>query len=279
MTSERIHRAVSADGTVIAGRVVGRGPPLVLVHGAPHDGDIAWEALLPYLTAQFTCYLPSTRGRGLSGDSPDYSLPRLVEDVSVFVDSIGEPVSLMGWSSGGRVALGAAAHSGSVVSVVVYETFVWSAMRDDDLASWDAASERMDEAAAGGRPVDAARAFHGWLSTANEIAALETDYFERCAGIVPAMLQEFRQGDTYQGPRPTDPEILAQVVVPVLVLGGQETLRRTLWVDSEQHIAQHVANPNIHEPLPGVGHMAPLVAPEPIANQLIPFFGTARRPS
>ena len=70
MTDERIHRAVSADGTQIAGRVWGRGPAVVLVHGGIGDGDVAWEAPLPYLTDQFTCYLPSTRGRGLSSDNP-----------------------------------------------------------------------------------------------------------------------------------------------------------------------------------------------------------------
>src|SRR6266508_3654173 len=73
--NERIHRAVSADGTEIAGRVQGLGPPLILVHGAYGDGEIAWKALLPYLTDRYTCYLPSTRGRGLSSDNPDHSPP------------------------------------------------------------------------------------------------------------------------------------------------------------------------------------------------------------
>ena len=101
MAEDRIQRAVSADGTEIAGRVQGQGPPLVLVHGAIGDGDSAWEALLPHLTDRFTCYLPSTRGRGLSGDNPDHSPPRLEEDVTAFVDSIGEPVCLVGWSGSG----------------------------------------------------------------------------------------------------------------------------------------------------------------------------------
>lgn len=61
-----IHRAVSADGTEISGRVHGQGPPLVLVHGALHDGDIAWSALVSHLTERFTCFLPSLRSRGLS---------------------------------------------------------------------------------------------------------------------------------------------------------------------------------------------------------------------
>ena len=40
MTADRIHRAISTDGTEIAGGVHGQGPPLVLFHGLPEDGDI-----------------------------------------------------------------------------------------------------------------------------------------------------------------------------------------------------------------------------------------------
>ena len=151
MTGDQIHRAVSADGTEIAGRVQGQGPPLVLVHGPVHDGDIAWGALLPLLTDRFTCYLPSLRGRGLSGDNPDHSPPRshFQEDVNAFVDSIGEPVYLMGWSDGGSLALGAAAHSDAVAAVAAYEPAVWTLMREDDLARFGAAIEQ------------ATRAYHG----------------------------------------------------------------------------------------------------------------------
>ncbi len=200
-------------------------------------------------------------------------------DIKAFVDNLGEPVCLVGWSSGGRLALGVAAHSDSVANVVLYETGVWSVMRENDLAGWDSALEEMNDGSANDRLVDAARAFHAWVATDNELAALETNYFERCAGIVPAMLQEFRQGETFEGPGPTDPEALAQVAAPVLLLRGQETLRATLYADSEQHIAQHVANALVHEPLPSLGHMAPLVSPEPIATELIPFFKSSRQPT
>jgi pimeloyl-ACP methyl ester carboxylesterase len=100
---------VSADGTEIAGRVQGDGPALVLVHGGIGDGEIAWDAMLPHLIDRFTCYLPSTRGRGLSGDNPDHSPPRLEDDVTAFVGSIGEPVYLAGWSGSGAWVLGTAA--------------------------------------------------------------------------------------------------------------------------------------------------------------------------
>jgi pimeloyl-ACP methyl ester carboxylesterase len=275
MTGDRIHRAVSADGTEIAGRVRGQGPPLVLVHGGFGDGEFAWEALLPHLTDRFTCYLPSTRGRGLSADNPDHSPPRLVEDLTAFVDSIGEPVCLVSWSGSGE-ALGAAAHSGAVAAMAAFEPVVGSVMREDDLARVGAAIEQVGMAAADGRLVDAVHAFAPGFCTDNEITALEeTDFFVRWAGGIPAMLDFLQQDQSYGGPRSTDPEALGQITVPVLLLRGQETLLG-LFADVEQHIAQHVADPHVRE-LPGLGHFAPLVAPEPIAKELISFFESVRQ--
>jgi pimeloyl-ACP methyl ester carboxylesterase len=279
VTEERVHRAVSADGTEISGRVQGQGPPLVLVHGGFGDGEVAWEALLPHLTDRFTCYLPSTRGRGLSGDNPDHSPPRLEEDVTAFVDSIGEPVCLVGWSGSGPWVLGAAAHSGSVAAVAIYEQFGAPVPPEDDFARFGAAMEQVGMAAADGRLVDATRAFAPGICTDIEIAGLEeTDFYRRWAGGVPAMLQFMQRLMAYQGPRSTDPEALRQVTAPVLLLRGQETLLGTWIAVSEQHVAQHVADPHVRE-LPGVGHFAPLLAPESVAQELISFFEKAREES
>ncbi|MCW6005773.1 alpha/beta hydrolase [Micromonospora sp. CPCC 205371] len=279
MPEYRIQRAVSADGTEIAGRVLGQGPPLVLVHGAIGDGDIAWEALLPYLTDRFTCYLPSTRGRGLSSDNPDHSPPRLEEDITAFVDSVGEPVCLVGWSGGGAWALGVTAHSGSVAAVAAYEPGVISVMREDDLARTGATVAQVGTAAADGRLVDAVRAFASWICTDDEIAALEqTDFYARWAPAVPAMLQFFQHDAAYAGPRSTDPELLRQVAAPVLLLRGRQTKLSTWFAHAARHIAQNVAHPQVRE-LRGVGHFAPLLAPESIARELISFFESVRQPA
>ena len=276
MTDAWIHRAVSADGTEIAGRVRGRGPALVLVHGGIGDGDVAWTHPLPHLTDRFTCYLPSTRGRGLSSDNPDHSPPRLEEDVTAFVESIGEPVSLVGWSGSGAWVLGATARSGSVAAVAAYEPFVVPVMRDDDLARTFATMEQMGMAAADGRLVDAVRAFAAWICTDPEIAALEeTDFYERWAGCVPAMLRFVQEDASYRGPRSTDPEALGTVAAPVLLLRGQQTALGTFLADAARHIAQHVSDPHVRE-LPGAGHFAPVIAPEPIAKELIRFFESVR---
>ncbi|TCC24541.1 alpha/beta fold hydrolase [Kribbella speibonae] len=279
MTDERIHRAVSADGTHIAGRVQGRGPALVLVHGGIGDGDLAWEALLPHLTDRFTCYLPSTRGRGLSGDSPDHSPVRLEEDVTAFVESIGEPVCLVGWSGSGAWVLGAAAHSRSVAAVAAYEPGVISVMQEDDRAGTFAMAQSMGTATAEGRLVDAMRAFVPWICNAEEITALaETDFVERWAGGVPAMLR-FIQGDaTHEGPRSTDPAVLRTIGVPVLLLRGGQSLLGSWFTDAARYIAQYVADAHVRE-LPDVGHFAPLVAPSPLADELISFFESARQPA
>jgi pimeloyl-ACP methyl ester carboxylesterase len=279
MTHDRIHRAVSADGTEITGRVQGQGPPLVLVHSPVHDGDIAWEALLPHLTDRFTCYLPSLRGRGLSGDNPDHSPPRshFQEDVNAFVDSVGEPVYLMGWSDGGSQALGAAAYSDAVVAVAAYEPAVWTLMREDDLARFGATVEQWSEATADGRLLDAAHIFHHFVCTDNEFAALDPDYLDRQARLFPLLMQEIQQGMSDEGPQPTDPEVLGQIDAPVLVLLAQRTRLSTWFSDSAQHVAQHVADAHVRE-LPDVGHFAPLVAPEPVAKVLISFFASVRRP-
>jgi pimeloyl-ACP methyl ester carboxylesterase len=279
MTAERIQRAVSADGTEIAGRVLGRGPALVLVHGGIGDGDLAWEALLPHLTDRFTCHLPSIRGRGLSADNPDHSPPRMVEDVTAYVDSIGEAVTLVGWSGSGGWVLGAAARSGSVAAAAAYEPGVISVMREADLARTVAIMERMALAAADGRLVDAVRAFTPWVATDNEIAALElTGFFERWAGGIPAMLRFVHGDQAYQGPRPTDPDGLRQVAAPVLLLRGQRTRLRTFFADAVQYLAQHIPDAEVRE-LPGVGHFAPLLQPEAVADELITFVESIRQPA
>lgn len=277
MSEERIHRAVSADGTEIVGRVQGRGPALVLAHPNVLDGDIAWEALVPYLADQFTCYQPSLRGRGLSSDNPDHSPPRLVEDVTAFADSIGEPVFLVGWSDSGAM-LGAAIHSDAVAAVAAFEPAVYPLLREDDLAAFGATIERWTAEAADGRARDAARTFHRFVCTEGEFAALRTGYLRRFEANLPVLMEELPQEAAYEGPDPTDPVMLARISAPVLVLRSQEGELSTWFADSAEHIAKHVRDPHVRDPLPGLGHFAPLVAPEPIATELISFFTSVRRP-
>jgi pimeloyl-ACP methyl ester carboxylesterase len=115
---------VSRDGTEIAWWTSGQGPPLVLVHGTPAD-HTRWRPLLPYFEPQVTVHAMDRRGRGASGDGPEYDLAREDEDVAAVVDAVAEasgaPVDLYGHSHGGIVAFGAATLTSKLGRLVLYE--------------------------------------------------------------------------------------------------------------------------------------------------------------
>ncbi len=113
-------RVTSRDGTPIAYRRSGHGPPLVLVHGTSADHS-RWAPVLPAFEQRYTVCAVDRRGRGGSGDSQDYALEREFEDVAAVVDSLGEPVILLGQSHGGLCALEAALLSSHLRALVLYE--------------------------------------------------------------------------------------------------------------------------------------------------------------
>jgi pimeloyl-ACP methyl ester carboxylesterase len=115
-----MEKVISKDGTPIAYLKQGDGPPLVLVHGT---GVIAksWMRVLPALAENFTVLAVDRRGRGGSGDTESYTIEREYEDIAAFVDSIDQPVNLMGHSSGGLYALEAALLANNVRRLLLYE--------------------------------------------------------------------------------------------------------------------------------------------------------------
>lgn len=113
--------AASTDGTRIAYWRHGNGPPLLLVHGATYDHATAWRLVVPGLERRFTVYAMDRRGRGASGDSPTYDLQREAEDVAAVVDSIGQPVNLLGHSYGALCALEAALLTANLRRLILYE--------------------------------------------------------------------------------------------------------------------------------------------------------------
>src|SRR6266508_2340471 len=136
MSNQRTHYVTTTDGVTIGGTVHGQGPALVFLQGAVGDGDLDWQRVLAHLTDQYTCHLPSLRGRGLSGDHPDLSPSRIVEDFATYTDSIGEPVGLVGWSGGGYFALGvAASRPEAVAAVAPWEPGILSLMDEAEKAA------------------------------------------------------------------------------------------------------------------------------------------------
>jgi pimeloyl-ACP methyl ester carboxylesterase len=273
MSTERTHYVTTTDGVTIGGTVHGEGPPLVFLQGFIGDGDLDWQAVQEHLNDRFTCHLPSLRGRGLSGDHPDLSFGRLVEDVLTYVDSIGEPTGLVGWSGGGGMALLAAAQSDAVNGVAPVEPGMMYLLDEQEQAALGGAVAKMGELVTKGRLPEAARAFAGWPFKDDEIAAAEdAGYFEAAGRYVPNLLNFIQQNDPTEG----DPAVLGAISAPVLVLVGSNT--KPFFTISARHVADHVPNGRVQE-IPGAGHAAPLTHPEALADVLTEFFSSAQQPA
>ena len=115
-----MHTVQSRDGTTIAYKKSGSGPPLVLIHGSTAD-HTRWNSILPDLEKRFIVYAVDRRGRGYSGDSDSYSLEREFEDVAAVVEAAGSQVNLLGHSFGALCAMDAALRTDRLNKLILYE--------------------------------------------------------------------------------------------------------------------------------------------------------------
>jgi pimeloyl-ACP methyl ester carboxylesterase len=112
----------SQDRTTIAYERSGSGPALILIDGALCSRAFGPSAkLAPLLARHFTVYAYDRRGRGQSGDSRPYAPAREVDDIAALIEQAGGSASLLGLSSGGALALEAAARGLPIDKVVAYE--------------------------------------------------------------------------------------------------------------------------------------------------------------
>ena len=276
MSNQRTHHVTTSDGAVIGGTVHGQGPPLVFLQGVIGDCDLDWGGVVGHLAGEFTCHLPSMRGRGLSGDHPDLSLGRIIDDVVAYVESIGEPVGLTGWSGGGAWSLAVAARSDAVSAVAPFEPGVLALADEQDKAVIGNAVARTAALAAEGDLPAAARAFAGFPFNEEEIAvAADAGYFEAAGRYVPNLLSVLQLAMTASEDPTSDPAVLGTIQVPAVVLLGSET--KPLFTAGARYVAEYIPNAQVRE-VPGAGHAAPLTSPEALAEALAGCFSPARQP-
>lgn len=112
----------SRDGTRIAYDVRGSGPAVILIDGAWCGRNMGpMPKLAPLLAQHFTVYNYDRRSRGDSDVSTDYSPDREYEDLAALIDIAGGSASLYGTSSGGAIALFAAARGLPVDRLAIFE--------------------------------------------------------------------------------------------------------------------------------------------------------------
>ncbi len=162
----------SKDGTRIAYERHGDGPPLILVDGAmgfrafggsPHVARL----LAPSLTA--FCY--DRRGRGESGDARPLALEREIEDIDALIDVAGGHASLYGISSGGALALEAAAGLGEKVDRLALYEIPYDGS-PEGIERWHAYCSGLDHLVAEGRGGDAVELFMRFVGAGDEGVAM-----------------------------------------------------------------------------------------------------------
>ena len=247
----------AADGTPIGVHVAGDGDPLVLVHATAADAR-QWDRVVPLLAPRFTVMAMDRRGRGASGPlRPDHSLEIEYGDIAAVAASTGDPVHLVGHSSGARFALGAARRVPRLASLVLYEPPAPENLPDEllaRLAALEAAGDREGilrtffvEAVG-----DDEESFASLM--ARPVWPLMLDN----ALTVPAELRAVR-GHRF------DPVALAGLDVPTLLLVGELSEPEVGAVAHE--IAEVLPNATVAT-LPGEGHGAMFSAPELLATTI-----------
>jgi pimeloyl-ACP methyl ester carboxylesterase len=114
-------------------------------------------ALAHELAEHFTVFNYARRGRGDSGDTPPYAVEREIEDIEALITEAGGRAHLYGVSSGGALALEAAATGAAVAKLAVYE--VPYSIGRDALQVWQTYVEQLSAALGEGRDDDALELF------------------------------------------------------------------------------------------------------------------------
>ena len=212
--------ARSADGTPIAYDQSGHGPLLIMVGGAMtarHSGTRPQLAGL--LADRFTVIDYDRRGRGDSGDTQPYTPRREIEDIEALIDAAGPAASLYGHSSGGCLALDAAAQLGPKVSKLA----IYEAPYNDDPAFrqvWAEYLEQLAAALADNRRGDAVALFMRLVGMpAEQVDAMrQAPFWPSMEAVAPTLAYDHAG---VMGPDQSVPvERAAQVKVPALVAYG-----------------------------------------------------------
>ncbi|MCX4527207.1 MULTISPECIES: alpha/beta fold hydrolase [unclassified Streptomyces] len=117
-----MRKVVSRDGTSIAYEKAGEGPPIVLLNGSFRDHTI-FDALVPELAPHCTTYVYDRRGRGESGDAPEYAVQREIEDLEAVIQEAGGEAVVFAGSSGANLAIEAALAGAPITKLALHEPF------------------------------------------------------------------------------------------------------------------------------------------------------------
>jgi pimeloyl-ACP methyl ester carboxylesterase len=202
----------SADGTRIALDRSGSGPPVVIVLGASCDRSTS-KPLAGLLAPSYTVYEYDRRGRGDSDDGRPLWTEGEVRDLAAVVAAAGEAPFVYGHSSGGSLALEAAARGVQMRRLAVYEP-----PYTGDHDPGPEFGRRLDELVASGRRDEAAEQWLVVTGTPRPIieSIKRSPDWTRRQALAHTLSQDLRLANNGRVPV----ERLKGVEIPVLALAG-----------------------------------------------------------
>ena len=247
----------ASDGTPLAVWADGQGPPLVLVHGSLSD-HTTFDPLVHELRGDLTTFSMDRRGFGASGDAAGYAIEWEFEDVAAVVEVVaartGGPVALWGHSYGAGCAMGAAALTGNVRRLVLYEPGLGIAYPAGSIEQIEAA------VAAGDMEAALVAVLVGILAmTAEEVDALRVSpRWPKLLAGTPTVPRECRAEDRWA----YQPGQLDHITAPALLLAGSES--PPVLTKATQQAAAAIPGAQI-QVLEGHGHLAHKTDPAMVA--------------
>ncbi|HEY5783438.1 MAG TPA: alpha/beta hydrolase [Microlunatus sp.] len=260
-------QVTSRDGTVISYERSGSGPVIILVGGGLDDGSEN-VPLAVALSPRFTVYNYARRGRGESTDTSPYDVAHEIEDIDALIAEVGGTAHLYGVSTGGALALEAAAAGSHVGCIGVYEV-PYNATDDDWPQLWRNYVVDVHAAVSDGRRGDAIELFLRVTGASdNDVAGMRSAPFwpalEAQAHTLPYDAATLGDG---QPPR----ERLATIAQPTLVITGDDRPPGAAqWVMALDGSADAVADCLPHArrvTLEGQGHVADPTAVVPVLER------------
>lgn len=200
--------ARSNDGTRIAYESMGSGTPIILIGGAfnGRGGKASGVPLAERLADHFSVFAYDRRGRGDSTDTSPYSIAREVEDLEALITAAGGAASLFGMSSGGALALEAAASGLNVTKLALYEI------------------PFSTDADAQARSVSYDRRLREFLTAGDADGAVAL--FMLHVGVPPQMVDQMRQAPMWPGLKAMAPSLAQDSAVMGFLHGGAIPIER-----------------------------------------------------
>jgi pimeloyl-ACP methyl ester carboxylesterase len=252
-----VNTVTSRDGTRIAYERAGTGPALIAVDAAgSYSGFRPFPAPVELLAPHFTVYTYDRRGRGASTDTPPYAVEREVEDLAALIEAAGGSAFVYAFSSGGLLALHAAASGLAIPKLALFEPPLEPREAPQGESEFTA---ELSKLVAAGRRRDAVELFNRGIGVPEEVIAQMTpEVWAALEAVAPTMVYDCVISDA------TSLRLVRSVTVPTLVVDSQGS------DDELAGMAATVAGalPNgTHRSLAGEWHGVPQEALAPVLTE------------